>query len=69
MNERLDAVVSKIDDSFQKAAHHNQSLHTLDYRLMRLEEVPFLFSTRFRFPFQEKRWTTSNTLDVVSFTS
>lgn len=39
IGERLDAMGSKIEDSHQRAGQHHESLQSLDYRLMRLEEV------------------------------
>ena len=39
IGERLDAMGSKIEDSYQKSAHHTDGLQSLDFRLMRLEEV------------------------------
>ena len=39
INERLDVMGSKFEDSFQKAALQNQSLQALDFRMLRLEEV------------------------------
>lgn len=39
IGERLDAMGLKIEDSYQKSAQQNDSLQSLDFRLMRLEEV------------------------------
>ncbi|KAI9554622.1 hypothetical protein GHT06_019895 [Daphnia sinensis] len=39
IGERLDGMGSKIEDSYQKSAQHSDSLQSLDFRLMRLEEV------------------------------
>ncbi len=39
IGERLDAMGSKIEDSYQKSAQQNEGLQSLDFRLMRLEEV------------------------------
>lgn len=39
IGERLDGMGSKIEDSYQKSAQHGDSLQSLDFRLIRLEEV------------------------------
>ena len=39
IGERLDAMGSKIEDSYQKSAQQNEGIQSLDFRLMRLEEV------------------------------
>lgn len=39
IGERLDGMGSKIEDSYQKSAQHSDSLQSLDFRMMRLEEV------------------------------
>lgn len=39
IGERLDGMGSKMDDAFQKSATQNDSLQSLDFRLMRLEEA------------------------------
>ena len=39
IGERLDGMGSKIEDSFQKSVIQNQSLQSLDFRMMRLEEL------------------------------
>ena len=39
IGERLDGMGSKMEDSFQKSATQNDSLQSLDFRLMRLEEA------------------------------
>lgn len=39
IGERLDAMGLKIEDSYQKSAQQNDGLQSLDFRLMRLEEV------------------------------
>lgn len=39
IGERLDAMGLKIEDSYQKSAQQNDNLQSLDFRLMRLEEV------------------------------
>lgn len=39
IGERLDALGSKIEDAYQKSAHQNDGLQSLDFRLIQLEEV------------------------------
>lgn len=39
IGERLDGMGSKIEDAYQKCAHQTDGIQSLDYRMLRLEEV------------------------------